>query len=769
MELRDYQKEALKNIKQEFEIEGGNRCAVVLPTGCGKSFITLQYILDNKDKRTLFLSPSHAINHQIQEHIRNLGFSRKDDFPNLHFNLYQGVNLMSAEDIARLRPDIIIMDEAHRIGAPEWGTKLEKLLEVYPSAKVLGLTATPDRMDGKNVIEDTFNNNKAIEITLTQAFARGYLKFPKYINAIYSFKDDIDSLQNKIDNIENDQKREEIQAKLEIAKKSLQNAEGLPEIFEKHMSKTGGKYIVFCQNKEHMDEMMEESKEWVKNVDSNPTMYSVYNKDGSKANEDTIKAFENDNSEHLKLLFSLQMLNEGVHVKDISGVIMLRTTKSNIIYKQQLGRALSANDGERTVIFDIVNNSKKIQDSRVLVKEILKERENTRKQGLDTNTSEEINIDDFDIIDNVREIEDLLSEIDRDLSKNWYSTYNELKEFIEKNGRKPSQNSKENKERSLVNWIDTQRRTGVLFKNKNKNDDEISEEDKKKIQLLVDLGLDKNQNEIWNNRYNKVKEFIEKNGRNPSINSKEKEEKKLGEWISTQKKGVLFKSKDKNDDEISEEDKEKIQLLMDLGLDKNLNDIWNDRYNEVKEFIEKNLRKPNFLSKEKEERKLWQWIETQKKGVLFKNKDKNDDEISEEDKKKIQLLIDLGLDKNKDDIWNDRYNEVKEFIEKNGRNPIKKAKEKEEKKLGSWIKTQKSIGVLFKNKDKKAEEISEEDKEKIQLLAALGIVIKPSLSKLEEQKQELTIQNNKAKALRDEYTEELNKKKAVDGETNERE
>ena len=66
--------------------------------------------------------------------------------------------------------------------------------------------------------------------------------------------------------------------------------------------------------------------------------------------------FKADSSDHLKLLFCIDMLNEGVHVAGISGVILFRPTISPIIYKQQIGRALTAGDSAIPLILDVVNN-----------------------------------------------------------------------------------------------------------------------------------------------------------------------------------------------------------------------------------------------------------------------------------------------------------------------------------------------------------------------------------------------------------------------------
>ena len=105
------------------------------------------------------------------------------------------------------------------------------------------------------------------------------------------------------------------------------------------MTDRHGKYLVFCSGAEHMSEMKERVPEWFGKIDSDPHVYTAYSDDPltSKAFAD----FKADESEHLKLLFCIDMLNEGIHVDNVSGVILLRPTVSPIVFKQQIGRALS--------------------------------------------------------------------------------------------------------------------------------------------------------------------------------------------------------------------------------------------------------------------------------------------------------------------------------------------------------------------------------------------------------------------------------------------
>ena len=105
-----------------------------------------------------------------------------------------------------------------------------------------------------------------------------------------------------------------------------------------------------------MEEMVSHVGEWFFLVDKKPHIYQVAcdNPDARKQFE----AFQKDGSSHLKLLFCIDMLNEGVHVEGVDGVILLRPTVSPTLYLQQIGRGLAAGRGKKKqpVVFDIVNN-----------------------------------------------------------------------------------------------------------------------------------------------------------------------------------------------------------------------------------------------------------------------------------------------------------------------------------------------------------------------------------------------------------------------------
>lgn len=326
---------------------------------------------DNKDKRILFMAPSNAIRNQMYNYIAKYIVGEEPSserpskmiadgyFPNLKIMLYPSLLRVQDVQIEKLNADIIIMDELHRTGADKWGEKINTLLEKNPESKILGLTATPDRTDDKNIVDELFGGKVDYELTLVEAIRDGIVKAPTYVKCDYTLGEHLEGIRTAIATCSVEQEKKKLQEIYDKMRKIVEQADGIPELLAKNIEKKNGKYIIFCKDKKHMDELMGKAKEWFGDIDIEPEIYSVFSGDGytEKINKETIENFENSKSEHIKLLFCIEMLNEGLHVEDISGVIMARPTDSRIIYLQQLGRALSSDTSrDKTIVFDLVNN-----------------------------------------------------------------------------------------------------------------------------------------------------------------------------------------------------------------------------------------------------------------------------------------------------------------------------------------------------------------------------------------------------------------------------
>lgn len=112
--------------------------------------------------------------------------------------------------------------------------------------------------------------------------------------------------------------------------------------------------------------MVEESKEWFSWLPE-VHRYELFSLQGDLAEYEAFKA---DSSSALKLLFSIDMITEGVHPDNISGEIMLRPTASMNVFEQQLGRCLSVDHGNPPQVFDIVNNASSLTEARHMIQDI---------------------------------------------------------------------------------------------------------------------------------------------------------------------------------------------------------------------------------------------------------------------------------------------------------------------------------------------------------------------------------------------------------------
>ena len=194
----------------------------------------------------------------------NNGNSFKDVLENVRFYTYAKLMSMSETELGKIHPDYIILDEFHRCGAAMWGQGVQKLLSMYPKARVLGLSATAIRYldNQRDMSDELFDGNVALEMTLGEAIVRGILSPPKYVLSVFSYQKDLAKYERRVRMAKSRVIRDEGEKQLEALRRALEQADGLDEIFRKHMKNRSGKYIVFYANYEHMTEMIGKAPEW---------------------------------------------------------------------------------------------------------------------------------------------------------------------------------------------------------------------------------------------------------------------------------------------------------------------------------------------------------------------------------------------------------------------------------------------------------------------------------------------------------------------------
>ena len=778
LDLYEHNIETFEKVKNAFE-NGESRVAILQATGTGKSYVSLRLSYEYKDKKVLYISPSEA----IIEHLKNIinnnpNLNLERDFPNLEFRTYQSLINLSREELSKLDVDLLITDELHHLGAPVWGKRINDIVETHPNMLLFGLSAYTVRDRGtiyerdmtNPETEELFSGKVVSNYDLCDAMIDGVLPKPVYKSAYTKLL----SLTNELEDILSKEKLtkkeyEEIKRLLEDTKRQITKASGIPEMVRKNVKKTG-KYIYFCpslseENKNDIDTIMEEVKEWFKDYDV--IFYKTTSKD-EKEGQKNREAFYNDKDldgnstkKKLRIMFAINQYNEGVHAPDIDGVILGRATSSDIVYFEQIGRALSVKGRTKEqydyyetlsreelikiakeedielkenitkseiierllspTIIDLTNNIdfiEELQDNlKDRVKEVQKSLGHSKRQIKIRDVNFDIEIENKDLFEILRYVRDRLR------PNNWNLMYNLATAYYNKNNNLEIQyrfktldgiNYNENGY-SLGVWIAKQRQN---YKNR-----KLSQE---KIELLdkIDMRFE-NKNNIknkigWKENYKLAKVYFEKRG-NLEIPSRfktldginyDENGYSLGMWIIKQRQN--YKNRKLNKDKIKL--LEKIGMLFSLDMyekewmkNYGLAEAYFNKYNNLE--ISKNFKTIDGITYDENGYNLERWIYTQRK--VYRN--------GKLGKEKIELLDKIGMRfENKKNIigWEEYYKLAKAYFEKNNSLEVSARfktldginYDENGYSLGMWIYTQRKV---YRN--------GKLGKEKIELLEKIGM------------------------------------------------
>lgn len=650
------------------------KAAIVHPTGTGKSFIAFKLCEDHPEKTICWLSPSEYI---FSTQLENLYQATKGYTPNnIVFFTYAKLMGMSKEEIQAIHPDYIVLDEYHRAGAIFWQKGVEQLLFTYSDIPVLGLSATNIRYldNQRDMAQELFDGNIASQMSLGEAIVRGILNPPKYVLSMYYYQNTLEKYEIRVKKTKSKVVKDQAEKYLDELKRALENADGLDEIFKKHMTNPHGKYIVFCSNKEHMDQMMKHT-EWFSKVDKEPHMYSVYSSDPGA--DKAFKYFKEDNdNNHIRLLYCIDALNEGIHVDDISGVILLRPTVSPIVYKQQIGRALSASKKTNAVIFDIVLNIENLYS----IDSIKEEMEVATSYYRSLGESEEIINEKFKVIDEVRNCKELFEKLNDTLTATWDMYYECAQKYFNDNGNLeiPARYITE-EGYALGSWIANQKaiRKGTI--NGKLTENQINKLDS--IHMIWEDYNDLN----WSKHYHAAKQYYKEHG-NLEVPSRyvNADGVSLGRWISSVRRWYnsgAHKKYLQND---------RVKQLEDIGMIWNaMDNSWKQNFKLAEQYYRehRNLDVPSNY-KTKDGTHLGSWISRQKQ--LHRTNSLSNDQIMK--------LNSIGMDwmDRVDRIWEKGFLEAKKYYEKYGDLNVPVKYETDNLfSLGTWIQRQRS---LYKNK-----------------------------------------------------------------------
>lgn len=363
IELYPHNQAALNHLEEALKYT--RRAAVIQPTGTGKSFVALAFIERRPNNSFLYLAPSTHIFNQLKHHA-----GHTDVLLHTTMMTYQKLCLLHEDELGKLEPDYIILDEFHRCGADDWGSAVDHLLALYVECFLIGFTATPvrylDKAGTRDMSEELFHGSIASYYTLQDAINDKVLPVPHYVLGDILMNERVSSLETALTQVASyGRARTAGYSLLESLKRNMAEAQGIDVIFKCHMPNRFAKLIVFCRNLEHIAQCREDMHRW---LGPGKKIREYVCRSDEKAADIELNAFAGDNERNaIRLLYCVDMLNEGIHIKDVDGVVMLRPTISPIVYLQQIGRCLAcSSDGSTSpVIFDLVNNyeSARVEES----------------------------------------------------------------------------------------------------------------------------------------------------------------------------------------------------------------------------------------------------------------------------------------------------------------------------------------------------------------------------------------------------------------------
>lgn len=349
----DYQKEILEKLEAQRVIYGRTRNLLVAATGVGKTVVSAfdykRFADRNQKSRLLFVAHREEILKQSFDTFRfilkdlnfgelHVGSNQADSIDHLFISIQSFNTLKLTEKTTRDFYDYIIVDEFHHAAAPSY----QRLLAYYQPQILLGLTATPERMDGKDILH-YFNDTIAAEIRLTDAIDRKLLCPFHY----FGVTDSVDLSQVKwsrrgydLNELENLYSHNKIRAS-QVINSLKKYVTDLDEV----------KGLGFCVSVAHALYMAKVFNE------SGIAAIALH---GKSSNDERNSAKRRLVSGEIKVIFVVDLYNEGVDIPEINTVLFLRPTESLTVFLQQLGRGLRLAEGKECLtVLDFIGQAHK--------------------------------------------------------------------------------------------------------------------------------------------------------------------------------------------------------------------------------------------------------------------------------------------------------------------------------------------------------------------------------------------------------------------------
>ena len=339
--LRDYQLNAIDSVRNSY-IKGKTAPLLVMPTGAGKTicFCKIAQSATNINKRILILVHRSELLNQASEKLTQFGIVHGRVSPQFKPEYHIPVQVASVDTIIKRlefieKPDLIILDEAHHlIKGNKWG----RVVEQFPEAKLLGVTATPTRLNGAGLglHAEGFFDDLILGASVENLMNQGFL-----VNALYYAPPSLLNEKN-IKIVRGDYCQQELATATnrgeitgEAIKNYLKLSNNLPA-------------IAFCVDIHHAQCV---AKSFTNAGIPSDFIDGTLNPSERKSRIDKLSSGE------IKVLTSVNVISEGTDIPVATTAIILRKTKSLGMHLQMIGRILRpAKDKKNALVIDHVGN-----------------------------------------------------------------------------------------------------------------------------------------------------------------------------------------------------------------------------------------------------------------------------------------------------------------------------------------------------------------------------------------------------------------------------
>ena len=338
MQLRSYQIKAIDSLRYSFNTKGKKSPLLVMPTGAGKTvvFAAISKAISQNEKNVLILVHRRELIDQASKKLKNIGVNH-GVIAAKYKSSQNNIQIASVQTLVRrlvtntFNPDYIIIDEAHHAAAGSW----KKIIEHFKDAYKIGCTATPIRLDGRG-LADYFDD-------LVKGPGVAKLIKDKYLAPYKVFAPPLKINLDKVKTLAGDYQKKELEKQID----SVDIIGDAVQQYKKHAD--GLPAIAFCISIKHATDVCNKFKD---------AGYKAAIVHGEMKVDDRDKAIKGLGNGKIQILTSVDVISEGTDVPDVSAAILLRPTKSEGLYLQQVGRVLRPKEGKTAIILDHVNSTR---------------------------------------------------------------------------------------------------------------------------------------------------------------------------------------------------------------------------------------------------------------------------------------------------------------------------------------------------------------------------------------------------------------------------